>query len=145
MTSRSLFTDPKGIMDAFPGNPAQAAYAAASSLTANSVGFDWTLQNTTTGKAYSSALLVGQTGAVTGAPTSFTCTWQVQDSPDNSTWANYGDPLVLTAAASADALSVKLVDADRYVRVVCTVAFVGGTTPTLYASSAFAGVIEKTR
>ncbi|MBL4769336.1 MAG: hypothetical protein JKY94_16810 [Rhodobacteraceae bacterium] len=145
MPSRTFFSDPNSHFDAVLANAAQAAYAAASTLTNNSAGFDRTAQNTTSGKHYSGAILGGQTGAVTGAPTSFTCTYQLQDSPDNSAWTNFGTALVLTAASDADSKSIDLSQADRWVRVVLTVAYVAGTTPTLFATSNLHLVHDKSR
>lgn len=143
MTARAFFYEPTGRIDAIIGNVAQAAYAAAGTLTNSSTAFDRTALNTTTGKRYNAVILAGQTGAVTGAPTSFTCTYQVQDSADGSTgWTAVGSPLVITAASTASAASVDLSSADRYIRVVVTVAYTGGTTPTLFASSALLGVYD---
>lgn len=142
MTARAFFYEPTGRADAIIGNVAQAAYAAAGTLTNNSTGFDRTALNTTSGKRYNAVVILGQTGAVTGTPTSFTCTFQLQDSPDNSTWTAFGSPLVITAASTASAASVDLSSADRYIRVVVTVAYTGGTTPTLFASSTLLGVYD---
>lgn len=84
-----------------------------------------------------SALMRTALGAVTGAPSSFTVQAKVQDSADNSTFADYA-PLgtviqgaVLAAANSDDLVPVNLSSARRYVRVVETIAFTGGTSPTI--------------
>lgn len=85
-----------------------------------------------------SAVLYTALGASSGAPTSFTVTPKVQDSADNSTFADYLPDGVHVAADAALAavntdsnFAVNLSSARRYVRVVHTVAFVGGTSPTI--------------
>lgn len=88
---------------------------------------------------YESAQLVVQTGAVTGAPTSFTVDVKLQDSADGSTgWADYTAPgasavaaiATMTAADTTAKANVDLSGAKRFVRAVGTVGFVAGTTPT---------------
>jgi hypothetical protein len=89
-------------------------------------------------QGFHSAVLVCSSGAVTGAPTSFTFAAKVQDSDDNSVFADYKDDGTnvtaianITAANSIARKRFSLMRARRYVRVVETVTFVGGTTPTL--------------
>ena len=79
-----------------------------------------------------SAVVACQVGAETGSPTSKTVNYKLQDSPDNSTWADYGSAgTTITADDTDGELDLDLNGADRYVRVVVTVAFVGGTSPTV--------------
>ena len=89
------------------------------------------------GKGYLSCVLFVQTGAASGSPTAQTVDAKIQDSADNSTFADYTDPTTAAAAAitqiTADSTNrekdVNLSNAKRYVRVVLTVAFTGGTSP----------------
>ncbi len=84
------------------------------------------------------------TGALTGGPTTETATIKVQDSADNATFADYippglaATPTAVVAAANArGTLAVDLSGARRYLRVVCTVAFTGGASPTMGVSAGF--------
>lgn len=87
-------------------------------------------------------------GATTGTPTSFTADAKIQDSADGSTgWADYTPPpgpgstpataavTQITAASKMQSKDVDLATAKAFIRVVETVAFVGGTTPTLAVCS----------
>jgi hypothetical protein len=64
-------------------------------------------------------------------------TWDVkiQDSPDNSVWADFTDEsgngamTQITADNSEGEVSVNLLSADRYVRLVSTLALSAGTAP----------------
>lgn len=85
-----------------------------------------------------SALLHTQTGAATGAPTTLSVISTLQDSADNTNWANYLPDGVNAATApavvaiSADGnYSIDLTLARRYLRIVSVVAFTGGTAPTV--------------
>lgn len=84
------------------------------------------------------------TGAAGGGPTTQSATIQVQDSADNATFANYVPPglaaspsVAITVVNGRATLAVDLSGARRYLRVVCTVAFTGGASPTLAVSSGF--------
>lgn len=75
-------------------------------------------------------------GAVSGSPTTTSVISKVQHAPDDSTWADYkpdGVNVATTAALTAqdteNDLAVDLTAAYRYIRVVTTVAFTGGTSP----------------
>lgn len=100
---------------------------------------------------YQSCVVVCMTGAATGSPTTQTLTFKVQDSADGTTgWADLEDVggTVYSKVVSADDtvtdLDVKLGGARQYIRVVCTVAFTGGTTPRndVAAALVLAGVSE---
>lgn len=83
---------------------------------------------------YHSCVLSVQSGATSGSPTSFTLDAKLQDSADGSTdWTDIADAAItaLTAADSTGKVHVDLAGARRYVRVSQTIAFVGGTAPTL--------------
>lgn len=93
-----------------------------------------------------SCVLVAQLGAATGTPTSFTHNLKIQHSSDNGSgdaWADYTPPTGTAALAQQTAGSalvekdIDLTGAKQYVRVVETIAFVGGTSPALPASAAF--------
>lgn len=73
-----------------------------------------------------------------GAPAGGTVTtWDVkiQDSPDNSAWADFTDEsgngaiTQITGGSSEGEASVNLLGADRYVRAVSTLALSAGTAP----------------
>lgn len=111
--------------------------AAKSAGTVNGSGID---RKPKGGTGFDSCKVVISNGATTGTPTSFTNTCKVQDSADNSSFADYTPPTgsasgVNSVASSCAEFEVDLSTARRYVRVVETIAFVGGTTPTLLANS----------
>lgn len=92
------------------------------------------------GKLALSAVLHHACGAATGAPTARTVDSKIQDSADGSTgWADYVDPKTGVVAAAAqltadnqDAeVDVDLSAAKKFIRVVETVGFTGGTTPAI--------------
>lgn len=87
-----------------------------------------------------SLTLIATTGAETGSPSARTFDAKIQDSADGSTgWADYIPPdqttvaavTQITAASSEAEVDVNLSGAKQYVRVVDTLAFTGGTSPTL--------------
>jgi hypothetical protein len=90
-------------------------------------------------EAFQSALFKLFTGAVTGTPTSFAVSSKLQDSADGSAWADVvasqANPTVtipdVIAINSNNILEVDLSGLRRFVRMVHTVAFVGGTSPTV--------------
>jgi len=92
---------------------------------------------------FGSAVVFVQTGAAGGTPTTQSVTVKVQDSDDGSTgWADYepdtenvATASAVTAVNSSTRLSVNLGYAKRYIRLHETVAFTGGTSPTLGVSS----------
>lgn len=95
------------------------------------------------GNFFNSATLVQKTGAIAGSPSAQTVDAKIQDSPDGSTgWADYKPDGVttaaiaqLTAANAVGEVDVDLSGAKRYIRVVETVAFTAGTSPTIGADS----------
>lgn len=86
---------------------------------------------------YGDGMVVVQVGATTGTPTSFTVDAKVQESADGSSgWADIsGDSLVqVTSANKTGEIKIALGTrsaSKRYVRVVVTPAFSGGTSPTV--------------
>lgn len=112
-------------------SPAASAAGARNSAAIDRLGFE-------------SAVLVAQTGAVTGAPTAQTLDAKVQDSADGATgWADYTPPqgsaaiAQITAVDATGRVNVDLSGAKRYVRVVQTIGFTAGTSPTLENNAAF--------
>ncbi len=76
-------------------------------------------------------------GALGGAPSTASVITKLQDSADNSTFADYkpdgvnvATTVALTAADTENSVNVDLAAARRYIRAVTTVAFTGGTSPT---------------
>jgi hypothetical protein len=109
--------------------------AASSAATRNSAAIDRL--------GFESAVLVVQSGATSGTPTTQTLDAKLQDSADGSTgWADYSPPqgsaavTQVTAADTTARVNVDLSGAKRYVRVAQTVAFTGGTSPTLLNNAA---------
>ena len=84
---------------------------------------------------YSDLCLYGQVGSASGTPDSFTAIFKLQDSADGSTnWADVTGMVLstITTAKGKAKLNVPgLWKNRRYVRVVSTVAFVGGTSPAI--------------
>jgi hypothetical protein len=89
--------------------------------------------------------LFASSGAATGTPTTQTLDAKIQDSADGSTgWADYIPPDQTTVAAitqitavnSSAEVDVNLSGAKAYIRVVETLAFTGGSTPTLGVQTA---------
>lgn len=109
--------------------PQAAPAAAAFSLLGLSIDRD----------AYQSALIKIAAGASSGAPTSFAVSTKVQDSADGTTFADVvasqPNPLVtiadITAINASNVVELDLSGMRRFVRTVHTVAFVGGTAPTI--------------
>ena len=111
--------------------------AAKSAGTVNGTGID---RKPRGGTGFDSCKVLINNGATSGSPTSFTNTCKVQDSADNSTFADYTPPTGSASAVNSTASSVTEFDVDlsmarRYVRVLETIAFVGGTSPTLLANA----------
>ena len=78
------------------------------------------------------------TGAATGTPTTQTADCKLQDSADNSTFADVSPAIAVTQVAADSGTASVDFDARarrRFVRAVTTVAFTGGTTPA-WASGA---------
>ncbi|WP_158810225.1 hypothetical protein [Beijerinckia sp. L45] len=83
-----------------------------------------------------SSLIADHAVSVSGAPTGGTVTLQLQDSADDTTFANFGSP-VATAITSSNAgglvasLAADVSGARQYVRIVSTGAPTGGTSPAV--------------
>ncbi|HEY4112868.1 MAG TPA: hypothetical protein VGM17_02300 [Rhizomicrobium sp.] len=89
---------------------------------------------------YQSCLLFAQTGAASGSPSTQTLDCKLQSADDNSgtNAADIDGAAIsqITAVNSNASASVDLLGAKRWIRAVSTVAFTGGTSPTLLHSAA---------
>ena len=108
-----------------------------------------TRNGTAINRRQSGALAMGCTlfassGAETGAPSARTLDTKIQDSADGSTgWADYIPPDQTTVAANAQIIAasssaevdVNLAGSKGFIRVVETLGFTGGTSPTLGVQS----------
>lgn len=94
-------------------------------------------------ESFLSALIKLTAGAVTGAPSAQQVSWKVQDSADGATFADIlpsqANPVVvgadITAVNGNSVLEIDCSGLRRFIRVVATVAFTGGTAPTIFLSS----------
>jgi hypothetical protein len=78
------------------------------------------------------------TGSSSGTPTSFTVDAKIQDSADNSAFADVAG-MTMTTVTTDNQVGEIFFDPSkvrRYFRVVVTAAFVGGTTPKVELSAA---------
>lgn len=91
-----------------------------------------------------SLVLVGFTGATTGTPTSFTATFALEGRTSGGAYSAINNidgsavSFVISAADTVDSLDVNLDYATAgmdEVRLVCTRAFVGGSSPTVVAGA----------
>lgn len=129
-------TDPGSGLAAREGNAAISNVAA----TLNGTGFSRS--------GFDGLYLAGQVGAVSGTPTSFTVIYQLQDGATlGGAYADIaaavGGPMVLATLLAintvADA-SFNISELRAFLRIECTIAFVGVTAPeALIASMAMLG------
>lgn len=88
-------------------------------------------------EGFGDAVAIVTVGATTGTPTSFTVDGKVQESADGSTGWTDVTGAVITAVTVASKTAEIAIDTDkkalskRYIRLVVTPAFVGGTAPTI--------------
>jgi len=89
-------------------------------------------------QGFQSCVLMVMAGAASGGPTAQTVDAKLQES-DNGTsgWADVSGAAVTTVSAdnSSAEVDVDLATVKRYVRVVVTVGFTGGTSPTIPVAS----------
>ena len=86
---------------------------------------------------YRYATAIVMTGATTGSPTSFTTTGKLQESSDDSTYTDIsGATVSLTAANKLGEINVALSDKARYIRLVISTDFTGGSSPTVQVAGA---------
>lgn len=72
-------------------------------------------------------------GATTGSPTSFTVDAKVQESDDDSTYTDVTGATMtqITAANQVGEIGLNLEGRKKFIRLVITPAFTGGTSPTV--------------
>ena len=92
-----------------------------------------------------SCVLHQNVGALGGAPTTTSVVTKLQDSADNTTFADYAPAsansvvqacAALTATNTDNLANINISSARRYIRAVTTVAFTGGTSPTALVAAA---------
>lgn len=89
---------------------------------------------------FESGILVFNQGAASGTPTSYTVAIKLQDSADNSIFADVSGAALALTQANASTVSLLSFNArglDRYVRATITVTFTGGSSPALPYSIEF--------
>ena len=125
-----------------------APAAARAAATVNGAAIDKRSVEAACGGGALEGIIVVDVGASSGSPSAISLTIKLQDSADNSSWADVtsndivdsaGD-IVLTAESQIQTLGFRLPGLRRYLRVVGTLAFTGGTSPTLlYSASVLIG------
>lgn len=83
---------------------------------------------------YGSCVVQAANGEATGTPDSYTVDVKLQESADGSTgWADITGAAIdqIDADSGDESVDVDLRTCKKYVRAVVTVAFTGGTTPTV--------------
>lgn len=83
---------------------------------------------------------ISTVGAATGAPTSYTVTAKLQES--DTSGGTYTDIVTQSspgAQAAAGSVAVRGIREKKFVRVVQTIAFVAGTSPTIATSAVLIG------
>ena len=121
--------NPKADLGAHVSIPIPSTNPAAQAAgTVNGTGIDRTAHDNPM-----SAVLYGACGAASGTPTTQAYDVKLQDSADNSTFADItGAAITQIVADSGEGfVDVNLTTARRYIRVVRVVAFTGGSTPAL--------------
>ncbi len=115
-----------------------AAQSAAASFSLTGLTFDRTAGD------FQSFLAGVFLGAATGSPSAVSVTAKLQDSADGSTWADVVaddvNPTVQVAVTAVNTQGFFAIDASRlkrYVRLVFTVAFTGGSSPTILMDAKF--------
>lgn len=83
-------------------------------------------------------------GAATGSPSAVSVTAKLQESADDSTWTDVDDDdinstvqVAVTAVNSQGFMAIDASRLKRYVRLVFTVAFTGGSSPTILMDAKF--------
>ncbi len=81
-------------------------------------------------QGFEAAKLTGTVGAASGTPTTQSVVYQLRDSPDDITYADFGAAIpAMTTDDAADSVNLDLAGADRYLQVRAVVSFTGGTAP----------------
>lgn len=109
---------------------------AAQTATINGAGVDCTLID-------GPVNAISNVGAATGSPTSYTVTAKLQESADNSNWTDIVTQSSPGAQTAAGSVALRGIREKQYVRVVQTIAFVSGTSPTIATSATIIGQLRK--
>ncbi len=78
---------------------------------------------------FDSGLALCQIGAATGAPTSFSVAWKIQDSTDGVTWVDVAGASLTMTAAGVGKIDFFPSQLKEHVRLVRSVTITGGTSP----------------
>ena len=88
---------------------------------------------------YESTVVSVMTGATSGSPTSFEVAAKLEHADTSGVWdAVSGGTASIEAANTVAEINVNLNEVKRYMRVVLTPTFNGGSSPSVYVASAFA-------
>ena len=87
-------------------------------------------------RGFGDAMAIVTVGVTSGTPDSFTVAAKLQESADDSSWADITGATIttVTAASKTAEINVELAKkaaSKRYIRAVVTPAFVGGTSPKI--------------
>ena len=87
-------------------------------------------------KGYDSGLAIVEMGVATGSPTAQTVDAKIQESADGSTgWADVSGASITQQTADDKSAQIRVDDLEnsrqRYLRLVITVGFTGGSTPAI--------------
>lgn len=87
------------------------------------------------------AALVIQHGAATGTPLNYSVPIKLEESSDNSVWADVTSPIATYNADSntydCDVLNIDLIGRKRYIRASATATINGGSSPAMPLSATF--------
>lgn len=90
-------------------------------------------------KGYDSVVITGLTGGASGSPTVQSCVFKVQSAATSG--GSYSDVSGATVTVSADSsageINLDLRNVARYIKVVCTITFTGGSTPAIEVASSY--------
>ena len=90
-------------------------------------------------QGYNNAFVQCDVGAASGSPTAQSVTYKVQESSDNSTFTDISGAVTSAITANNKSAQINLIglglNIARYIRVVATISFTGGTTPAIPVAS----------
>lgn len=87
-------------------------------------------------KNYEELIVPASLGAATGTPDSLSAVIKAQHRADNGeSWEDYGDPVTITDTDPDGFLHLDAKGMKNEFKIVATVAFVNGTTPTVPVSA----------
>ena len=90
-------------------------------------------------KGYNSGMAIIEVGAASGSPTAQTVDAKIQESDDNATWTDVSGATITQITADNKSAQIRVeglgTNRKRYLRVVTTVGFTGGTSPAIPVSA----------